>query len=146
MSTTPSGRTLDSAQAAHVANPLSLSSGQYVQEIGYDDDVDFQLRDDIAAVTGEEMIDGDVDDVFDVIVMWWRSDDDDLTDGIVDAQTTLKDGGVVWLLTPKAGRPGHIDPVDINDAAPVAGMHVTKTVRAAADWSAVCLMSKKNFD
>ena len=137
--TTPTGTT-------DVGNTLGLSAGQYVQEINYDSDVDFELRDAVAAVTGEEMADDDVDDVFDVVVMWWRSDDEDLIDGLVDAQTTLGDGGIVWLLTPKAGRPGHIPPVEITQAAPTAGMHVTKTISAAPDWSGFRLVGKKNFD
>lgn len=141
MSNTPSGRTLDCTRT----NPLGLEKGTYIQEIGYDDDVDFALREAIETVTGEEMADEDVDDVFDAIVMWWRSDDPDLTDAIVDAQTTLTDGGVVWLLTPKAGREGHIAPVDINAAAPTAGMHVTKTVSVCDDWSAVRLVGKKSY-
>ena len=143
MSNTPSGRTLD--RTAAESNPLGFEHGAYIQEIGYDDDVDFELRAGIVAATGEDMADEDVDDVFDAIVMWWRADDPDLTDAIVDAQTTLSDGGVVWLLTPKSGRPGHIKPVDIADAAPTAGMHVTKTVSACPDWTAVRLVGKKNY-
>nr|BFF06438.1 DUF3052 domain-containing protein [Brevibacterium otitidis] len=147
MSTTPSERTLpqDAAAESSTANALGLTPGKYVQEIGYDDDVDFDLRDAIEAVIGEEMADEDVDDVFDVIVMWWRSDDPDLIDGIVDAQTTLTDGGIIWLLTPKAKREGHIAPGDITNAAPTAGMHMTKTISAAPDWSGFRLEAKKNF-
>lgn len=145
MSVSPSERTSAADGEQSEGNPLGLRAGQYVQEIGYDEDVDAALRDGIAAATGEEMADEDVDDVFDVIVMWWRSDDDDLTDGIVDAQTTLADGGIVWLLTPKAGRAGHITPVDIADAAPTAGMHVTNTVTVGSDWSATRLVGKKNY-
>lgn len=125
-------------------NPLGLRAGQYIQELGYDDDVDFELRDAIASVTGEEMAADDVEDVFDAVVMWWRSDDEDLVDGLVDAQTMLSENGEIFLLTPKPGRPGHISPVEIHDAAPTAGMHVTTTVSAGPDWSAVRLVGKKN--
>lgn len=124
---------------------LDFTNGENVQELGYDDDVDFDLREAIEAATGEEMADDDVDDVYDAIVMWWRSDDPDLTDGIVDAQTTLAEGGRIWLLTPKANRDGHITPADISDAAPTAGMHVTKTVAAADDWNGYLLVGKKTF-
>lgn len=146
MSTTPSERTLEnSGSDSSSGNPLDVKSGQYVQEIGYDDDVDFGLREAIEAVTGEEIADEDVDEVFDVVLMWWRSDDPDLTDGIVDAQTTLSEGGVVWVLTPKAGREGHIQPVEISQAAPTAGMHVTKTISVGPDWSGVRLVGRKNY-
>ncbi|MDN5806161.1 MAG: DUF3052 domain-containing protein [Brevibacterium sp.] len=123
---------------------LGLAAGDYVQEIGYDDDVDLDLCQAIENIIGEKIADGDVDDVFDVILMWWRSDDDDLIDGLVDAQATLKEGGVVWLLSPKASRPGHISPADISEAAPTAGMHVTSTVSAADHWAGFRLVGKKN--
>jgi hypothetical protein len=128
-----------------VPTPLNVKRGQYIQEIGYDDDVDQELREALEAALEEELADEDVDDVFDAIIMWWRSDDPDLTDAIVDAQTTLADGGVLWLLTPKPNRDGHIRPSDISDAAPTAGMHVTSTVSAAPDWSGYRLVGKKSY-
>jgi hypothetical protein len=136
----PSGQS-----SGDTATKLGLRAGQYIQEIGYDEDVDFDLREAIEAITGEEMADEDVDDEFDVIIMWWRADDPDLTDGLVDAQGTLAEGGRLWLLTPKAKRPGHISPADISEAAPTAGMHVTKTISVASDWSGFCLVGKKNY-
>ena len=147
MSTTPSERTLHTSEAdlGELKDSLGLKARQYIQELGYDDDVDFDLREVIEAITGEEMADDDVDDVFDVVVMWWRSDDPDLTDAIVDAQTMLGQGGFVWLFTPKAGRPGHIPPADISHAAPTAGMHLTKTISAGPDWSGFRLVGKKNY-
>ncbi|MCQ9366635.1 DUF3052 domain-containing protein [Brevibacterium sp. 50QC2O2] len=150
MATTSSSRTSNKDSAPTAAtdpganNPLGLSAGQYIQELGYDDDVDFALRDAIAQITGEDMAADDVEDVFDAVVMWWRSDDEDLVDGLVDAQTMLSETGTVYLLTPKAGRPGHISPVEINDAAPTAGMHVTTTVSVGPDWSGVRLVAKKS--
>lgn len=151
MGTTSSSRTSKAdSETSHdpegtgASNPLGLHPGQYIQELGFDDDVDFTLRDAIAQVTGEEMAADDVEDVFDAVVMWWRSDDDDLVDGLVDALTMLSDDGEVYLLTPKSGRAGHISPVEIHDAAPTAGLHVTNTVSAGPDWSAVRLVGKKN--
>jgi hypothetical protein len=47
----------------------------------------------------------------------------------------LVDGGTVWLLTPKAGRDGHVQPADIADAAITAGLSQTISISAAADWS-----------
>ena len=37
---------------------------------------------------------------------WWRAGDGDLVDTLVDPLTTLTEGGVVWVLTPKSGRAG----------------------------------------
>ena len=49
----------------------------------------------------------DSDEVVDVVLIWWWEGDGDLVDALVDALTNLGDSGVVWLLTPKAGREGH---------------------------------------
>lgn len=146
MSNSASERTSStSTLPSELGSNLGFSQGDYVQEIGYDDDVDLALCEAIENIIGEKIADGEEDDVFDAILMWWRSDDDDLIDGLVDAQATLKDGGIVWLLTPKANRPGHITPADISEAAPTAGMHVTSTVSAAEDWAGFRLVGKKNY-
>ena len=99
------------------ANRLGLDPGLTVQEIGYDVDVDEGLRAGIEAIVGAELEDEDYDDVVDVVIMWFRDDDGDLVDGLVDAIGPLADHGVVWLLTPKPGRPAHIEAEDIADAA-----------------------------
>ena len=49
---------------------------------------------------------------------WWREGDGDLADALVDAGTPLADNGVVWVLSPKTGRPGHVEPSEIAEAAP----------------------------
>ncbi len=55
------------------------------------------------------------------MLLWWRDGDGDLVDMLVDALGPLADNGVVWLLTPKAGRDGHVEPSDITESAPTAG-------------------------
>lgn len=127
-----------------LAGRLGLSSGQIVQEIGYDDDCDDALRDSVAAVTGSELVDEEYDDVVDAVLLWWRDGDGDLVDALVDALTTLDDGGMIWLLTPKAGRDGHVEPSDIGEAAPTAGLAQTSTVSAAPDWSGTRLVTPKS--
>ena len=74
-------------------------------------------------------------DVVDVVLMWWREEDGDLVDALVDALTPLADGGYIWLLTPKTGRPGHVEPRDIGEAARIAGLAQTSSVSAGRDWS-----------
>ncbi len=115
------------------AERLGIKPGQVVQEIGYDDDCDEQLR---GAIT-------DYDDVVDVVLLWWRDGDGDLVDALVDALTPLADGGYIWLLTPKAGRSGHVEPSDIGEAAPTAGLSQTSSVSAARDWSGTRLVAPK---
>ena len=81
-----------------------------VMEIGWDDDVDQDLRDEIEEYTGEELVDEDTDEVVDVVLIWYREDDDDLTDLLVDAVGPLADDGAIWLLTPGAAAPATSSP------------------------------------
>jgi hypothetical protein len=122
---------------------LGIRAGQVVQEIGVDDDCDEPLRSAIAAVSGHALVDDSYDDTVDVVVLWWRRDDGDLVDALVDAPTALVDSGVVWLLTPKAGRDGHVEPSDIGEAAPLAGLAATSSVSAASDWSGTKLATPR---
>jgi hypothetical protein len=122
---------------------LGIKPGQVVQELGYDDDVDEQMRDAIAGVEGVELVDEDYDDVVDVVLLWWREGDGDLVDALVDASPPLADGGYIWLLTPKAGRQNHVEPSDIGEAAPTAGLSQTSSLSAGRDWSATRLVAPK---
>jgi Protein of unknown function (DUF3052) len=125
------------------AERLGIKPGQVVQEIGYDDDSDDGLRDAIIEVDGVELVSEDYDDVVDVVLMWYRDGDGDLVDSLVDAVAPLADGGYIWLLTPKSGRPGHVEPSDIGEAAPTAGLSQTSSVSAARDWSGTRLVAPK---
>ncbi|MDP9408650.1 MAG: DUF3052 domain-containing protein [Actinomycetota bacterium] len=138
------GATAGSADVERVAERLGFRPGQVVQELGYDDDCDDALREAVTALTGNELVDEDYDDVVDVVLLWWREDDGDLVDALVDSLTDLADGGVVWLLTPKAGRPGHVEPSDIGDAAPTAGLNQTTSISAARDWSGTRLVAPRS--
>ena len=125
--------------ATSAAGRLGFTSGQVVQELGWADDVDQELRAAVEAATGTELVDEDYDDVTDGVLVWWRDGDGDLTDALVDAQAVLDDGGQIWLLTPKAGRAGHVGHSDIEEAATTAGLHATSTFAIASDWSATRL-------
>jgi len=136
--------TADDAEGrARSASRLGLRPGQVVQELGYDEDCDDTLRAGVVALTGSELVDEDYDDVVDAVLLWWREDDGDLVDALVDALTSLADGGHIWLLTPKAGRTGHVEPSDINEAAPTAGLAQTSSVSAAPEWSGTRLVTPK---
>ena len=82
--------------------------------------------------------------VVDAVLLWWRDEDGDLVDALVDALTDLADGGSVCLLTPKVGRPGAVEAADITEAAPIAGLAVTTTLPICADWTATRLAAPKN--
>ena len=104
--------------------------------------VDQSLLDDVAARTATELITtDDSDEVVDVVLLGWREGDGDLVDALVDSLTNLADSGVVWLLTPKAGRDGHVEPSDIDEAAPTAGLSSTRSTSAAPEWSGTRLVS-----
>ena len=132
-----------SVDSAGMAARLSVKPGMVVQELGWDEDVDEDLRDAIVEACGSEMVDEDTDEVADVVVLWWREDDGDLVDALVDAGTSLADDGVVWLLVPKSGRPGHVEPGDVTEAAPTAGLTQTSNISAAKDWSGIRLVTPK---
>lgn len=64
-----------------------------VQELGWDDDVDQDLRDEIMDVIDGELIEDAVEAV-DLVLLWQR-DDADVADALVDAQRDLSDTG--WI-------------------------------------------------
>ncbi len=133
-----------SGEGAGVAARMGLKRAMIVMEVGWDDDVDQDLRDQIEERTGEELVDEDTDEVVDVVLLWYREGDDDLTDVLVDAIGPLADDGVIWLLTPKRGRPGHVEASDISEAASVAGLSETSIVTISPDWSGNRLVGRKS--
>jgi hypothetical protein len=135
--------TVGQAGGRGLAERLGIQPGMVVQEVGYDEDVDEQLRAAIVERCGSELADEDADDVVDVVLLWWRDGDGDLVDALVDAIGPLADNGVVWLLTPKAGRPGHVEPSDISEAAPTAGLAQTSSISAARDWAGARLVAPR---
>jgi DUF3052 family protein len=123
---------------------MGLKPAMVVMEIGFDDDVDQDLRDQIEEHTGEELVDEDSDEVVDVVLIWYRDYDGDLTDLLVDAISPLADDGVIWLLTPKRGRDGYVEASDISEAASVAGLSETTIVTISSDWSGNRLVGRKS--
>jgi hypothetical protein len=126
-----------------LAELLGLKQGQLVQEVGWDEDADNDLRDSIEELTGNELVDEDFDDVVDVVLLWWRDDDGDLFDALSEVLPNLSDGGQIWLLTPKVGRDGHVEPSEIGENAKTAGLSDTKSISAAPDWSGTRLATPK---
>jgi hypothetical protein len=136
--------TADDADVRRSVERLGLRADHVVQELGWDEDVDDALREAIEIVTGAEMVDGEYGDVVDAVVLWWRDGDGDLVDALVDSLTDLVDGGAVLLLTPKVGRPNYVDPSDVTESAPIAGLSTTSTQAAGPDWSATKLVAPKS--
>ncbi len=138
------GTTADAAEESGLAARLGFQPEQVVQEFGYDDDVDHDLRDAVEVVTGNELADEDADEVVDAVLLWWREDDGDLVDALLNVLGSLVEGGPIWLLTPKSGRDGHVEASDIEEAAPTAGLHTTRTFSVGSDWSATRLVAPKS--
>ena len=122
---------------------LGFANGQIIQEFGHDDDVDDQLRFSIEDVIGSELEDEDFNDAADGVLLWYRDGDEDLVDLMVDGLTKLFDKGFIVLLTPKAGRPGHVDASDVEEAASTAGLVTGGQVNVAKEWAATRLMPPK---
>lgn len=122
---------------------MGFQPGELVLEIGRESDADASLRAAIATVTGNSIIEDETNEVVDAVIIWWREGDGELEDELVDALTYLSEAGSIWVLTPKAGRDGHVEPSDIQDAAPNVGLSQTSTFAVASDWTATRLVARK---
>ena len=125
------------------ARKLGIQRDQVVQEWGWDEDTDDDIRAAVEEACGGELLDEDTDEVVDVVLLWWRDGDGDLVDTLMDAITPLAEDGVIWVLTPKTGKPGHVLPAEIAEAAPTAGLMPTSSVNLG-DWSASRLVQPKS--
>ncbi len=123
---------------------MGFEPGELVLELGGGSDVDQSLRESIVADTGNALIEDETNEVVDAVIIWWRDGDGDLEDELVDALTYLSESGSIWVLTPKAGREGHVEPSDIQDAAPNVGLSQTSTFSVATDWTATRLVARKS--
>jgi hypothetical protein len=126
-----------------LAGKLGVEPGMIVQELGWDSDVDDEVRSAIEDRAGEELLDEDAQEVVDVVLLWWREGDGDLVDTLVDARSPLTENGVVWVLTPKTGTDGHVEPSDIAEAAPTAGLSQTSNVSLSEAWVGTRLVAPK---
>lgn len=124
---------------------LGFARGQVVQEFYLDEDADEDLRGEVQEETGGELVDPDYGDVVDGAMVWWRSEDaeeEDLADVLVDAVSNLDDGGLIWVLIPKPGRPGAVPVADVEDAAKVAGLHSTSAASVGPEWAGIRLTAR----
>lgn len=122
---------------------MGIKKGDLVLEVGGDESSDLSVREQIYAITGTDFLNGDSQEVVDAVIIWWRDGDGDLVDELMDSLTYLSESGMIWILTPKVGRDGHVEPSDIQDAAPTAGLSLTSTISIAPDWSASRLVARK---
>ena len=126
-----------------LADRFGFEPNMVVMEMGYDDDVDEDLRDTLTERVGD-LVDEETDEVVDAVLLWYRDGDGDLFELLTDALTPLADNGVVWVLTPKSGRPGHVEPSEISEAAPTAGLAQTSSINAGKDWTGARLVTPRS--
>lgn len=126
-----------------MAARLGIKPGDLILESGRRDGADDALRKEIFTAAGSEPVGEGAQEVVDVVLLWWREDDGDLVDAMVDSLTFLDAHGVIWLFTPKVGRAGHVEPSDIQESAQTAGLAQTSTFAAGAEWSATKLTAPK---
>ena len=122
---------------------MGFKEGDLVLEVGRSAGCDEGLRKQITSITKTDFVDSDAHEVVDGVIIWWRDGDGDLVDELMDALTYLSETGPIWVLTPKVGRDGHVEPSDIQDSAPTAGLSQTSSFSIASDWSATRLVARK---
>ena len=126
-----------------VVDRMGFTSNQLILEVGHRDDCAQELRDSIKKRVGSDFIENTANEVVDAVIIWWRDEDGDLVDELVDALTFLTEDGPIWVLTPKVGRDGHVHPGDIQDAANTAGLSQTSTIAVAPNWTATKIVHRK---
>lgn len=115
------------------AELMDVTKGQIVQEVGWDDDCDSEISESLEDAIGDLLVGEDTDEICDVVLLWWRADDGDLVDGLVDAIRPLAEDGCIWLLTPALGDKGSVEPGIISESAQLAGLVQTSAERLG-DW------------
>ena len=80
---------------------MGIEKGHLILEVGHGSDCDEEIRSAIVKVSGNEMLSGKINEVVDAVIIWWREEDGDLIDELVDGLTYLVEGGPIWLMTPK---------------------------------------------
>lgn len=123
---------------------LNLAPGLVVQELGWDADVDEDFRSEVMDAVDGDLVE-ETDDAVDVVLLWWRSEDGDVVDGLFDALRDLSSNGVLWLLTPRVGKPGHVAQADLQEGAVTAGLALTSSVSVSKAWSCHKLVRPKGI-
>ena len=121
---------------------LNLAPGLVVQELGWDADVDEDFRSEVMDAVDGDLVE-ETDDAVDVVLLWWRSEDGDVVDGLFDALRDMSSNGVLWLLTPRVGKPGHVAQADLQEGAVTAGLALTSSVSVSKAWSCHKLVRPK---
>ena len=131
-------------ERARAVARLGLAPDALVQIVGWDDDCDEDCLAELEDLVSEVVMGDEAENVVDGLLVWWREEDGDLADGLLDALSMLADDGVVWLFTPRPGRTGHMPSSEVKEAVQVAGHQVTSTIGAGSDWQAARITAPKS--
>jgi hypothetical protein len=123
---------------------FGLRPGDLILEVGFATDCDAEFRNAVEKQVGTRFVMDNATEVVDCVLIWWRESDGDLIDELMDATSFLSESGPIWLLTPKVNREGYVEPSDIQDAAPIAGLSQTVSFAIGVDWVATKLVARKS--
>jgi len=116
-------------------HPLALAAGMVVEELGWDEDVDENLRQQIMEIIDSDLVE-ESSEAVDAVLLWLRADDGDVMDMLIDSLTDLGPDGFLWVMTPKIGRDGHVPQSDFAEGVTAAGLVLTTPASVSKDWSA----------
>ena len=94
-----------------------------------------------ADLSGANLTKAHLTEAVDLVIVWWRRHDGDLSDSLLDALRLLTDGGAICLATPKPGSPEYVDAIDISDIAKELNLRQTGTFVIGPDWRATKLQT-----
>ncbi|WP_431472969.1 DUF3052 family protein [Ornithinimicrobium sp. W1665] len=77
-----------------------------------------------------------------MVLLWWRDGDGDLADELVDALTTLEEGGFIALLTPGAGRPDRVAAHEVQEACTTCSLSAAGAIPLGA-WIGQRLVGRR---
>lgn len=127
-----------------IATVLGIEPGMVVQELGWDEDADEDVREAVMDRIDADLVEDAIDAV-DVVLLWWRAEDGDVADGLVDSLTDLSDKGWIWLFTPKKGHTGEVLSADLAEGVSTAGMALTSPVTVSKEWQSHKIVRPKGF-
>ncbi len=114
---------------------LGFVKGMVVEELGWDEDSDEEVRQSIMEVIDSDLVDESTEAV-DAVVLWLREGDGDVMDLLIDSLTDLGPTGFLWVFTPKIGQSGYVSQSDLSEGVAAAGLTMTTTVNVCNQWSA----------
>ena len=120
---------------------LNLSRATVVLELNWVDGADDDFRQALRAASSAYLEPSAQTEPVDLVIVWWRRHDGDLSDSLLDALRLLTDGGAICLATPKPGSPEYVDAIDIADIAKELNLRQTGTFVIGPDWRATKLQT-----